>query len=320
MPRAGFYNENEYRDYPFLTRVGAGSVPWLPHATIVDFGAIMGIDAEYMEEDSHVYLYRIRREGTTFYFDFAVHNGEVTDYLIFEREIDAEEFTIEHAASDRDPAACALQPVWEGYLVTGTLDELIAQMPGDGEHTFSSSEWIVEPGRIQSLRKALLRSISLANFPRTLSTLPERCESESPDYSQAIPNATCLTGDLYFKEGFNCAIRQEDATNTIIIGAAVGGGAGEQCEEFPWYDNEPLPDPESPYYSGGPTCSDVIKTINGVGGRHIQLIAGPGFRVASDPEESGTLHVFMDLDDFALCLLEEEEVVVEESSEQLGSE
>lgn len=322
MARPGFYNDNEYRDYPFLTRVKPREGTDLPHEAIVDFGAIMGLDSEYAEPDSYVYLHSIQRSGDALRYEFrTTAEGAADEALVFTRELADPEFKLQWADSTPigalDRPYCFGAPKWEGFLVTGLFEELLLALPGDGELLFAETEWQIEPARIQSLIKTFLRSVSLANFPRTQVTVPQ-CESESEPPEEAIVNATCMKGDLKFKEGYNCAIQQNTPTNTIIIGASVGGGSGSQCVEIPLYPGE-SPPPGSRYLTGGPSCGEIIKTVNGVGGRKIQLTSGPGFRVAVDARRAHTLTISMELGDFAACLQHEGGSISDISLGSIGS-
>lgn len=317
MAREGFYNQNEFRDYPFLTRIQPLANNWadtapsplnaLPHEAIVDFGAIMGIDSEYAEPGSWIYLYAIRRSGDTFSYEFrTTAAGAADEALVFTRDIDDVEFTIQWVEST--PIAslsrdyCFAAAKWEGYLVTGRYADLALLLPGDGELLYATDLWHVEPSRIQSLIYTFLRSISLANFPRTQVITPQ-CDGEITPPTAAIVNKTCMYGELAFKEGYNCTIQQNALNNTISIGGNSGGGAGMACAEVPRYQDEPAPT-GSRFLTGGPSCGEVVKTVNGVGGRTIQLTAGPGFTVAAGVSPN-TLIISMDLGDFATCLTPE---------------
>ena len=79
MAKPAWYNDNQFRDFPFLTRVYPlsettgldGTLFPLPHSAILDFCAIMEIDAEYDERNGDsVYLYSISLFGTVLTFKF----------------------------------------------------------------------------------------------------------------------------------------------------------------------------------------------------------------------------------------------------------
>jgi hypothetical protein len=363
MPQSGFYNDNEYRDYPFLTQgrplefvrtvVASGSsssssspssvsseagTPGLPHATIVDFGAIMSIGSGFLEEEHWVYLHSVRRQGS--YLRFLFRDTKTDEWLVFHRHIHAAEFTSSWEASVPDPAEvpwpnesssslessspssssssvaapfaleeCS-EPQWEGFLVTGLLTEIVS-LVNDGETIiFDYRIWVIEPTRVQSLYKSFVRTINLANRQRTLVTPADRCVPSSSSLSdtadQVWANQLCMQDHLEFKAGFNCTIRQEDVANAIVIDGTPGGGGdgvGQNCEDFRLYHGEAKPG-GGDYYTGGPTCGDIVKTINGKGGRRLRIHAGPGFKISTDPTNQSRLIVDAALDDFALCFPE----------------
>jgi len=324
MPNPGWYNDNQFRDWPFITRLqpigtdfehlsssSDAPVVDLPHSAIVDFVAIMEIDAEYTEEAGHfIYLYSIERAGTTFTFTFRSNAPETGNYEVqFERDLTDPEFLMDWAeavqlsAEPTDSLACGDEPRWKAFLVTGNLVELGTEISSGETVTYAKGLWQVEPSRVQSLKDSYLRGVNLGNLPRTQVTLPPGCsESGSAAIEEPYIDATCLAGDIKWTEGFNCSIRQDAGENAIVIGAGVGSGEGEPCEEVSLFAGESPPQLYSPYLSGGPGCGDILKTLNGVGGRRITIKAGQGFRVFADPVNSNTLILDKALDDFALCL------------------
>lgn len=322
MPRDGWYNSNEYRDYPFITRVdplannpGLSAAPELvdlPRSALVDFGAIMGLDSGFLLDQHTVYLHSITRADGTFRFEFRTTSPDAAnEALVFVRDETADEFAtewVEATATGSTPVssshadACESQPKWTGFLVTGTFDDLIDAIPDNTTVEYNAQLWVVEPARLQSLLRSFARSLNLANTDRTHAFLPTTCESRASD---AVPpvfvNTRCMQGLLAFKEGFNATIRQDDATNSIVIGAAAGGGKGQPCEEVPLFIGEEAPT-GSPFLSGGPGCKQVITTINGKGGRALQVYAGAGFTLQTAPEDPHTLVLTADFNRFAACL------------------
>jgi len=341
MPQAGFYNQNLYRDYPFQTQgapleqlrsdSSASSVSGvsyalaaLPHELIVDFGVIMGVFGNYSDRTDWVYLYRVTRDDPFLIFEFrTTANGQV---LRFTRRTDDSEYKYEWAEAqwrDADfelPPVASLssasapsesewwlgcedsEPVWEGFLVTGKFDDILDMIPNGAALYFDIGHQVVEPSRIQNLKESYIRSIGLANRARTHVIDPEQCtgQSEAQD-TRVYEVVACLQGALAFEEGYNCQIRQENAGNTIVIGAGVGLGAGEVCEEYPFYPGESIGAGET-YYTGGPTCGEILRTLNGKGGSRIRFEAGTGFNVRTDVADPSTIIVDMTLEDFAICL------------------
>jgi hypothetical protein len=332
MAKPGWYNDNQFRDYPFVTRTTplnlsftqvsgrypdiSGQYPGqglnnLPHGFIVDFGAIMDIDAEYADISGHqIYLVQLQRDGSEVVFTFHTNApAGGTQELIFRRQIAVGEFKITWAeassidAEPFDPLICGNSARWRGFLVTGDLKP-VADLLDDGESiNFTSGLWQIEPARVQNLARSYLRAVNCANFPRVQALGAAGCAESGSSLAEDVAKiqSTCLSGPLVFKEGFNCGIRQDRRANAIIISAGVGLGRGQPCEEVQAFPTETKP-PNSPFYSGGPACSQIIKSINGITGRNVTLVAGPGFKIYTTDDDPHQLIVDRALDDFALCL------------------
>lgn len=323
MAKPAWYNDNQFRDFPFITRVeplaktagfdsqsSGQPILHLPHSAIVDFCAIMEIDAEYDERDGHiVYLHSVSRFGDVFTFKFRTNAEDAANHeVIVYRELTDPEFLItRNDASTILPEevgqfACPEQPRWTATVVTGSMREMAALLE-DGETLYADvGLWQIEPARVQSLKKSYLRAVNLANAARLRATPVDGCSLSSSygDNAPAIPAAYCMNGDLRFKEGFNCTIRQDNNNNAIIIGAGAGVGEGQPCDEVPLYEGEAPPD-DGKFLSGGPACDEVIKSINGVTGDDVTILAGRGFRIQADSDVPNKLIIDRALDDFALC-------------------
>ena len=363
MARAGFYNENEYRDYPFVDQtrplslvttdpvVSSSSLssvassatgPWpdLPEEAIVDCGLIMGLDAEFNDDYHWVYLYRIARADPYFIYELRTNAPGAEDLsLVFTRNHQTDtEMTREWAeayatdelsssvavssssslsnssepypfcrtqpdpeAGDCAPGDCAT-PVWEGFLVTGRFAALLDLLADGEEVIYDHRLWVVEPARVQNLSKAYARSINLANTDRTHTTVAADCSGSSEALSgEVFVQALCLQGDLVFREGYNCSIRQDDTNNSLVVSGVIDSGSGRPCGDVPGYPGE-APPPDSPYLSGGPACSEVIQSVNGKSARDLVIETGPGFRIAAHPTRAHTLVVTAVLDEFTRCL------------------
>lgn len=292
MPRAGFYNDNEYRAYPFLYQKTTPS-PALPDTAVVDCGIIMGLDSEYDETTHTVYLYQISRAGDTLTFTFlTTAPGAQLKPLTFTRDATAYEWQTEYAESAPADKQCAQEPAWEGFLVTGVLTDLLEQIADGQTLTYAADSYVLEPARIQSLVKSYLRSLNVGNYSRVQSLTPAVCGGPStnpPRY--IIMNRECMRGDIRFKEGHNCEITQVDRNNEIIVGAAIGAGDGGDniCEEIALFDGE-APPAGSKLLSGGPACDEIIFTVNGVNaGGSLQLLGGTGIIIKQDPNNENGL-------------------------------
>lgn len=344
MATPAWYNENANRDWPFITRVepidqyapassssdsmGAAVYVHLPHSIVVDFGAIMEIDAEYNEDDAHiVYLYRITRvDATTVELEFRTTAPQAANYAVtYTRDMTDPINQITWTdAGTIDPEAvdaldCQANTRWQAFIVTGDLSPLTDLLdPGD-DLFFPVGLWTIEPSRIQSLMGSYLRACNLANFPRTGSTPAPGCgDTPSDGEREPVLNATCIAGDVTWEEGYNCIIRQDTFENSIIVAAGLGSGAGAPCEEVPLSDDEVPPD-DSTFLSGGPACNEVLQSLNGVTGRRITLVAGNGVTISPDPDIPNRLIVDRSLTDFAACV-EDPSESSSNSSNSLGEE
>lgn len=346
MSRPGFYNDNEYRAYPFLElplNVQVYEANALPPEAIVDAGFVFGSDSGYDETQDFVYLRKITASDGILLFHFSAtvfcpygmenilnnpcHNAD-TKGIVFQRNYtfteDSQlvvlepEWTTEYAESVS--TACTDDPLWNGFLVTGKLETLIKKVEdaggslmlwGNGEENGVSAfvyPYVIEPARIQNLRKSFLRSVSVGNYERVVapacdSVPPTPC-ADADTQRQIIPVATCLHGDIQFKEGYNTRITQTDRTNTITFTAEKGAGKladNALCEnhgEVPLYadeinnkpfihnGNETTPPLRSKFLSGGWSCKDLIFTINGVGGNNVNLVGGKNIQIGYDDEQN----------------------------------
>jgi hypothetical protein len=297
MPRPGFYNDNEYRAYPFVYIANYGGHA-LPDSAIVDAGFIMGLDSGFEARVHNIWLAAITRASGQYTFTF-LSDAPGTDgkAIVFERAENALPWESEYSsAADEEVAdGCDAAPVWEGFLVTGPLDALAAWLEPGETVTFSAPDRVIEPSRIQSLVRSYVRSINLGNFSRVMAAPPttgayEDCGNSVGDTTPyVVVNARCMQGDLKIREGYNCVVRQVARTNELRIGAEKNAGAppdAAQClygGELPLYPSEPLPE-DSKFFSGGPACNELISTINGVGGANVNIIGGSGVTVTTEPE------------------------------------
>ena len=300
MANAGFFNENEYRQYPFIDKPtirqerADANLPNLPEAALVGCGFIMGIDSGFDFARDSVYLARLEVSASACAFTFKTTaatsaSTPLTFTITRNSENKYEQWATEYEHTAAAETACAEEPLWEGFLVAGNLQELDLN---PGIYNFEPAEdaeppYEVEPSTIQSLVNSYLRSISVGNYARTI--IPSCAEASSGSSSgehtarAVIPQATCLKGDVQFVAGINCRVAQTDITNTITIDALLGANANtdaarELCEnygELPLYPGE-NPADGSQFLSGGPACSELITAINGLPGPNVIIIAGQG--------------------------------------------
>jgi hypothetical protein len=293
MPRTGFYNDNEYRAYP-LVHAASYAGPALPNSSLLDAGIIMGLDSGYDPAAHSVWLSSITRAGSVISFVFSTDAPGAADKpLQFDRDEDDSEWATsfsQPSPPDGIAPQCEPAPAWEGFIVTGPLSALLEILAVGQTLVFPAGVRTLEPARIQSLMKSYVRSVNVGNTPRTRALpSPDCLEGFSAAANEIVVNATCLSGDVKIKEGYNCRIRQIDSSNEIRVVADAGAGdpnTEELCEhggELPLYPGEPF-DAETGFYGGGPACNQLIATINGVGGANVALAGGTGVRITADAE------------------------------------
>jgi hypothetical protein len=291
MAKSGFYNDNEYRAYPFVANadVAVSDLKAAVYRAVVDAGFVLGVEGGKESAQSalvgfRVWLSRISRAGAVFTFVF--NTTSVTAQLVFTTTAQTNEWHTLHADSVNgvtEDQPCADAPLWSGYLVIGTISDLAAVMPAGAALDFEYGAYEIEPTRIQNIAGTYLNSISVGNFDRV--RIPP-CDSESsPASLRAVKTAAeCLRGPIKFKEGYNCQITQTSRENSLTFSAGLDFGAVKDATycanggEIPLYVDEPMPE-GSVFYSGGPACKDLIFTINGVGGSSISFIAGNGITI-----------------------------------------
>lgn len=300
MPRAGFYNDNEYRQYPFIP----ANPDALPTELIVDCGFIMGLDSGFDSATHCVYLHQVRRTDPQIEIEFrTTAPAASTTAIVFSRDFTAAEWTTEFVEAPSAEKDCASEPLWEGFLVTGLLTSLVQSLPPGGNLTFVTTNpfipnRVVEHARVQSLVKTYLRSVSLGNYPRTV--IPP-CVDGVPGAAnpgtEIVINAECLQGNIRFKPGFNCSVAQSDYDSRIIISAekganTSGAGAAEFCQfgsEIKLYAAELPPiinadtGARSKFLSGGPACDEIITGINGLGAPDVKIVGGAGVQIVTNP-------------------------------------
>jgi hypothetical protein len=320
MANPGFFNANQYRDYPFASRISplieegwsssASMVATeLPQECIVDFGAILRPSARFVTVTDFVYLHSVSRAGTVLTITFAASNLPRAYAITF--TVDTATVNEFHTqwqdsaamATSSILAECDDAPAWSAYLVTGDMTAWLDQL-GDGETLFFvTGLWQIMQGRLQNLAGTQVQSVTIANVPRTVVTATTGCESESvpvadPQVVRLVYN--CMVGDIKLHEGFNCGMRYDLRDNAIVISASPGAGAGVVCEDFPSYPEEERP-AGSPYYSGGPACSSIVRYINGASAADLKITAGAGFTVTADTDNPNTLRISRSLNASVIC-------------------
>jgi hypothetical protein len=321
MSRPGFLNDNEARAYPFIPDGGGlsrgGEVVALPYTTIVDFGCIVGLDSGFDDLQHAVTLDAVARVGNVFTFDFVSDApGLIGSILRFTRTLADPEYAVEEAENDASSGdlsctAISTDPLWEGFLVTGILDDLAALLPSGDRLVAIGYGPTIEPALIQNLSRGYVRTMNLANEDRTRVDEAVSCSSlSSASLGDPVPpsrryrtiiNAECLHGPLALRQGYNCVITQNARDNSITISASVAAGAGQPCEEVKLAPRE-RPPAGSRFLTGGPACNEVITGLNGLSGGLLELVPLRGVRITPSTTRPNTLVVDFDLRDLAACV------------------
>lgn len=327
MAKPDFYNDNAFRAYPLVGSPDVtvcfnvmGGVPLLlPHATLIDFGCVIGQAAEFDESQDYVYLAQILRTATLM-LEFRFRSlcpGLENLELVFSRSTLDGEYVTSYAEATlidgqeltTDQEVCGSDPLWEGYLVTGNFAELLETLNYVGASVNHTSGDLdeeepyprVEPARIQNLRATSVRSITVGNYARTAITAPAGCPGIANAFHNRVHiNSSCIVGDIKFTPGYNCSIRQDDQNSALTFSAGVGAGLGEPCEEIKIVEDEVSPD-NGQLLTGGPTCGEVMKSINGLSAEGLSIVAGTGVRVLQVGDSELTID--FDLHDLQACIL-----------------
>jgi hypothetical protein len=295
MAKPNWLNENVNRAYPFVRGTvddGSSALRGLPDAAVADAGFVMGVDSGYAPADT-VYLYKLVRQGPAFQFYFATTAPTLDgSYLVFTRQLTDPDYLSEQVdSSERHAGSWSAEPcdepLWSGFLVSGRMSEVAAFLPGDGELVrVADDDCTLEPALVHNLAGCYVKMIALANADRTRVDAPPGCDEVTwPfDVGAMYVNARCLQGDVLFMPGYNSTVRQDAQANAITFGASVGAGQGEPCAEVSLFGGESLSG-DGPL-DGSPTCAEVLRSFNGVGGPLFNFAAGQGVDVTAVPGES----------------------------------
>jgi hypothetical protein len=335
--RPNFLNQNAGRSFPFIedfqelleqseASLSASRIWGMQNLTndiVLDFGCTFGVDIGYDASTHIVYLHTIRRTATSFVFDFrtTISGFDAGEHVLrFETGLSDPPYTTVYAnmseaaaESEESVSQCGSSVVndWAGYLTVGRVEALTELLPQEGDVIRGDETGaIVEPGLIRSLRGSYLRRVYTANGERTRTTNPSDCLEQTWPFTRrsVYPSDACITGRLRFVEGYNLTIEQ--LAGQLTFNATVGGGAGEPPAEVEVFDGE-QPANGRNLLTGGPKCNEVIRSINGVGGRVVEVLAGAGCNIEADPDNH-RLIVDFNMNNMALCYdgeyIEEESV------------
>ena len=304
MPALPFYSENLVRAYPFveqnipnardMTFSGGGTYA-LPDNAIVDFVAMLSVGVNFNPQTDNVYLYEISRLDNflVFVFRFTGEDSNIVE-LRFTRQVSSSS-SANYTEFVQEYNEVAGTKAW---LTTGHLDKLTSILDSTGKYLRRADQEIkILPARIQLLYSSFVSEINIANSPRTVA--PDYCLPNISSSAYVI-NDENITGEIRFMPGFNSIVTQNDVTNTLEFDAKKGEGKGEPCGEIMLNDKETRPF-GSKLFTGGPSCGELVKTINGVQGPKISFIPGNGIDFIADPDNH-TIYVVPSMRNLAICL------------------
>lgn len=329
MAVPNFFNENINRSFPFqratvgVDTLASGSVTMrqLPDNFIADCGFILGPESGFIDGIHSVFLSKISRiNASIIEYEFRADAPNLADsFLLFKRHINDPIYHTEFVESDVPyytpasqllslsisvPAVTCGEPYWSGYLVTGPIDAVISRLAiGETIVRVGNSEAVVEPALIQNLNQSQVVSLNLANADRTRAIRPFGC----PPNSWSFPTGhiyilqECIQGNLRLQPGYNMEIRQNSLTNTIQFAAKVNAGLGEPCEEFKLFTEETSPiGADNNLLAGDHYCNETLRSINGLQGPSLTLIAGVGVSILPDPVNNALI-ININLKDLQTC-------------------
>ena len=98
-------------------------------------------------------------------------------------------------------------------------------------------------------------------------------------------------------------MRQEAGTNSLVISGANNAGAGPVCGEVPIDATEAaiLESNTGQTLTGGPTCQQLLLSLNGVAGQNIVISGGDGFKVTPSTIDQHTLIISAVTGAFTAC-------------------
>lgn len=293
MSRTQFYDDNRNRRYPFVSteeiESSVADDEQIPDSALLDCGFTFYAYSGFEADQHSVWLDSVSRTSSTVTLIFKTNAPGLTGLnldFVFERNAGESQILFTDAVgTGANPVAggCTNQMLWMGYAVLGDSEDLVSWIGGSSRAT-DRVQHTVEPALSQNLDKAYVRSVNLANRRRVRTT-------DVPGEERPILiNAQCLQGPARFIAGRNCRIDYDVARNGLVISADLGAGDGEVCSELPVHDDEVPPD-DGDLLSGGPACTEVVKTVNGVGGPRLILRGTDNILVEKDPVIANKINV-----------------------------
>jgi hypothetical protein len=300
MAKQGFYFDNMFRSYPF---VNDGSEPPIPKDAVVEFNCSVNYESGFVDGLNTVNLYSIEKTINKLILSFKCDAlGLIDKTLVFSVDYPAAELTYafsyvkldENTSSNSSSEVLNQDVLWDGFIIFGNIDVLLESMYV-GEIVIISSSYLIEPTLIKNIQSADVQSISIANQTPEQATPASGCGDDSLVLYENLVYHEGLIGDVRFVNGYSCNITLSSTDNSVAFTATVTDATkGQFCNDegpaikYPstlvpgikMGTEQEIPD-GSELYSGGPTCKDTIKSINGMGGKRLWVVGGKGITLTS---------------------------------------
>lgn len=298
-PIEPWYARNSLRDYPLLDR------STIPEGLIVDAGFVIDPDTGFNPSVHTVRITKIEKIVGGYLITVGV-DCDVDGSLSFPVSDNWTEWlTVRSDPPEWNNSGSSSQSTgwssppgsWFGFLVLGRYSDWVDYLPS-GSVTFTAGQADFEPART-AINRARIRAIRIANQQRLQARDPDGCgtNSESSIVNQLsdlpyVEWGPPLTAPIItLVEGYNLSLRVL-GTSELVFAARPGYGAGEVCEEVPLKDGEEAPS-GSELLTGGPSCAELVRAINGLPGKSVRVTSGPGIDIIEETE-THTVRVRLD--------------------------
>ena len=306
MAKPGWYNDNVNRTYPLVRETALAE--GVEDALLADIGFVIGANADFDYTTDQFLIDEIAVSGTVGVVRITC--GSIGTAVFGPIDLTGDDYQTIFITVGGSPDICTpAEPLVEAFLVVGKIAAWLEKFPSDNSFTYTAVQ--VEPARIQNLSQSYVTSISIANNDRTRVTIPSGCNPITwPFPINVVHNVQqCVVGSVAFTAGYNAIVRQDVQTNQITIGAEVGAGLGEPCTQVELFDGEAeqlqgliVQNAQAiTTLDGALRCGEVVRSINGSGGRLLDFLSRKGALITPVPEEN-TIIVDVNNSQLAICI------------------
>ena len=210
--------------------------------------------------------------------------------FVFRRNINDGEMAVDYVMAGGSPNYGI------GFLVTGNLSALFDS--GNPYYIATSITPVgsgpeIEQANIVALPGQGVTSINIGNLPR------KKAQAVQPPEIVKVV-ASGLVNGITLIAGYNLSIIADEDNSEALFTPLVGAGKGEPCGEIERYPGE---GGGPGLLSGGPMCSELMYTINGIppsGNGDFTFRASNGIRVEPDAGNNKVV-IIADLTNVVFC-------------------